>query len=115
MILQAITALGSIASTWISGKAEEAKAKQEVKLKAIQSEENWDKVMAEGTQSSWKDEWFTIVLSIPMIGAFIPDLVPYIQKGFEVLDSMPEYYKGFLAAAIAASFGIKALSNWKSK
>ena len=113
MILQAITALSSIASTWISGKAEEAKAKQEVKLKAIQSEENWEKIQAEGSQSSWKDEWFTVVLSVPLIGAFIPSLVPYIQRGFEVLDSMPEYYKGFLAAAIASSFGIRALANWK--
>jgi hypothetical protein len=113
MILQAITAIGSIASTWISGKAEEAKVKQEVRLKAIQSEENWEKIQAENSQSSWKDEWFTIVLSIPMIGAFIPSLVPYIQEGFRVLDAMPEYYKGFLAAAIAASFGIKALSNWR--
>jgi len=26
---------------------------------------------------------------------------------------MPEYYKGFLAAAIAASFGLKGLANWK--
>jgi hypothetical protein len=26
---------------------------------------------------------------------------------------MPEYYKAFLGAAIAASFGIKTLANWK--
>jgi hypothetical protein len=113
MIIPIISAIGSIASTWISGKADEAKAKQDVKLKMLQSEENWEKIMAEGSQSSWKDEWFTIVLSIPMIAAFIPDLVPYIQTGFQVLDTMPEYYKGFLAAAIAASFGLKGLANWR--
>ena len=112
-MIQLLGIVGNLASSWIKGKADESKAKQEVKLKAIQSEENWEKVMAEGSQTSWKDEWFVIVLSIPMVGAFIPSLVPYIQQGFIVLDSMPEYYKGFLGAAIAASFGIKGLATWK--
>jgi len=44
---------------------------------------------------------------------FIPSLVPYVKEGFIVLESMPDFYKGFLGAAIAASFGIKTLSNWK--
>ena len=112
-MIQLITLVGELATTWMKGKTEEAKVKQEVKIKAMQSEENWEKMMAEGSKTSWKDEWFVIVLSIPMIGAFIPSLVPYIQQGFVVLNSMPEYYKGFLAAAIAASFGLKGLSNWK--
>lgn len=112
-MLSLITTLGGLATQWIEGKAEEAKAKQEVRIKAMQSEENWEKIMAEGSKSSWKDEWFTIVLSIPMILAFVPSAVPYIEDGFAVLDTMPEYYKGFLAAAIAASFGLKGLANWK--
>lgn len=112
-MIQLITLVGELATTWMQGKAAEAKVKQEVKIKAMQSEENWEKMMAEGSKTSWKDEWFVIVLSIPMIGAFIPSLVPYIQQGFIVLSAMPEYYKGFLAAAIAASFGLKGLSNWK--
>ena len=112
-MLQLVTMLGGLATEWIKGKAEEGKAKQEAKIKAITSTENWEALQAQGSQSSWKDEWFVVVLSIPMIGAFIPSLVPYIQEGFAVLDTMPEYYKAFLGAAIAASFGIKTLANWK--
>jgi hypothetical protein len=112
-MIQLITALGSIATAWVKGKADEAKVKQDVKLKILQSEENWEKIMAEGSKSSWKDEWFVIILSIPMVCAFIPSMVQYIEQGFVVLDNMPEYYKGFLAAAIAASFGLKGLANWK--
>jgi hypothetical protein len=48
-----------------------------------------------------------------MIGAFVPDMVPYVKEGFVVLNEMPEFYKAFLGAAIAASFGIKSLANWK--
>jgi hypothetical protein len=42
-------------------------------------------------------------------------MVPYIHEGFRVLNDMPDFYKGFLGAAIAASFGIKALTKWGSK
>lgn len=112
-MINLLSMIGGIASTWLEGKADEAKAKQQVRIKAIESEENWEKMMAEGSQTSWKDEWFVLILSIPMILAFIPSAVPYIEEGFRVLDSMPEYYKGFLAAAIAASFGLKSLTNWK--
>lgn len=112
-MLQILSLLGGLAGDFIKGKVEEAKVKQEVKIKQIQSTDNWESIQATGSASSFKDEWFVFVLSIPMIGAFIPSLVPYIQEGFHVLDTMPEYYKGFLAAAIAASFGIKSLANWK--
>lgn len=112
-MLQLVTMLGGLATEWIKGKTEEGKAKHEAKIRAISSTENWEALQAQGSQTSWKDEWFVVILSIPMIGAFIPDLVPYIQQGFQVLDTMPEYYKAFLGAAIAASFGIKTLANWK--
>lgn len=112
-MIQLLTMVGGLASEWLQGKRDEAKAKQEAKITAIKSIENWDAIQASNSSTSFKDEWFVFVLSIPMIGAFIPSLVPYIEEGFRVLDTMPEYYKGFLAAAIAASFGLKSLANWK--
>lgn len=112
-MISLLTTFAGLATSWIEGKAEESKAKTEVRIKAMQSEENWERIMAEGSQGSWKDEWFVIVLSIPMILAFVPSAVPYIEEGFRVLERMPEYYKAFLAAAIAASFGLKGLANWK--
>jgi len=41
--------------------------------------------------------------------------VPVVQEGFRVLEGMPEFYKAFLGAAVAASFGIRALSKWGGK
>jgi len=95
-MIQLLTMVGGLATEWIQGKREESKAKQEAKITAIKSIENWDAIQAQGSQNSWRDEWFVLVLSIP-----------------RVLDNMPEYYKGFLAAAIAASFGLKSLASWK--
>ena len=83
------------------------------KLTQIKNEASWDETQAKNANTSLKDEWFVFLLSIPMIGAFVPDMVPYVKEGFVVLNEMPEFYKAFLGAAIAASFGIKSLANWK--
>jgi len=116
--------LVNLASSFIENKAEQGKAKQKAKIVQIESDAKikekvangelaWEAQQAQNSASSYKDEWFVILLSIPLIGAFIPGMVPYIKEGFIVLESMPDYYRAFLGAAIAASFGIKGLSKWK--
>ena len=67
---------------------------------------NWDQLMAKGSQSSWKDEWWTIVLSIPAIMAFVPAWAPYVEEGFRVLAEVPDWYKAALGVAISAAFGV---------
>ncbi len=108
-----LSTLGGLASSWLNNKAEKQQAKHVQSLEVIKQTTNWETVQAEASSSSWKDEWFTIILSVPLIMCFIPSLVPYVKEGFIVLESMPDFYKGFLGAAIAASFGIKTLANWK--
>ena len=106
-MIQLITLVGELATTWMQGKAEEVKVKQEVKIKAMQSEENWEKMMAEGSKTSWKDEWFVIVLSIPLILAFIPGAEGWVDRGFEQLSKAPDWYFYSLGIAISASFGVR--------
>ena len=113
MIGAIIGAVGEIAGSWVKGKADEAKAKQKAKLKMIQNDGNWEQIMARGSASSWKDEWFTIILSIPLIGAFIPDAVPYIMSGFDALERTPEWYQWAVLAAIYASFGLRGINKFK--
>lgn len=114
-MIQIVGILGGLVTQWLQGKSDEQKAVQEVKIKTIQSADSWDQLQAKGANSSWKDEWFTIVLSIPMILAFFPDAVPYIRDGFAALEQMPDYYKSFLAAAVAAAFGIRGLATMRIK
>ena len=113
MIGAIIGAVGEIAGSWVKGKADEAKAKQKAKLKVIENEGNWEQIMARGSATSWKDEWFTIILSIPLIGAFIPDFVPYIMAGFQALQATPEWYQWSVLAAISASFGLRGINKFK--
>jgi hypothetical protein len=89
-------------------KAEEKKAVHERKMVAIQQDANWENIHANNASSSWKDEWFTILFSVPCVLAFFPSMVPVVMNGFAALDAMPEWYKGFLGAAVAASFGLRS-------
>jgi hypothetical protein len=110
-----ISSVFGIGQSWLQNKAEKQKAVHEKDITVIKNSATWEEKQADNSNASWKDEWFTIVLSVPLIGAFIPELVPFIAEGFMVLETMPDYYKGFLGAAMAASFGIKGLAKWGNK
>ena len=77
--------LTDLAGTWLNGKVEEKKAQAQTKVAKAQAEAvvmqkkatgeiDWDLEMAKGSQSSWKDEWLTILFSIPLILAFVPGM-----------------------------------------
>jgi hypothetical protein len=70
----------------------------------------WATTMAAASASSWKDEFWTIVLGIPAIMSFIPGLDVYVTHGFAALSSTPEWYQGLLLVAVGAAFGVQL---WK--
>jgi hypothetical protein len=106
-----VTGILSLVTKWVGNKQKKQQAIHEQTIKTIESTDSWE--ASKG--SSWTQEWFSLLLSIPMFGAFIPDMVPYIVEGFTVLETMPDYYKAYLGAAMATAFGIKALSKWGGK
>jgi len=59
--------------------------------------------------TSWKDEYLTIIFTIPLIACFIPFLVPYVKEGFVVLETMPQWYQITLSVIVAASFGVRSV------
>ena len=103
------TLLGQV----LKNRAEEKNAVHKAKMQVIQNTASWEQLMATASATSWKDEWFTILFSVPCILALFPSMVPVVMQGFAALDGMPDWYKGFLGAAVAASFGIRGLANWK--
>ncbi len=120
-----ISAVAQVATTWVSGKAEAAKIRSEAKLattraKAIVMEKvatgelEWNQAMAEASSTSWKDEWLTILVSIPLVLAFTghEDIV---MKGFTALEAMPDFYKTAVGVVFAASFGIQSIKNMMKK
>jgi hypothetical protein len=80
--------------------------------KGQDAEIEWNNLWAKQAETSWKDEFWTIVISIPAIMAFIPGLAEYVLEGFIVLEQMPQWYQAALGLAIAAAFGVQKFTNY---
>lgn len=99
---------------FIKGKADEKKAIQERKINAIQNDANWEEKMASATDKSWKDEFWSIILALPIIavayGAAMdnPAVIERLTAAFDTLNSLPEWYQYLLFIAVSASFGLKS-------
>ena len=116
-----------LAETWLDNKKEEKKATAtaEIALKHAEAEvyrrkatheADWDLEAMRGSKDSWKDEWFVIILSLPFIASFIPQLQPYVKEGFVILErDCPDWYKAALGVAIAASFGMRSFAKLRRK
>lgn len=60
--------------------------------------------------ASWLDEFWSVALAVPMLGAFMPGLQDVVSKGFRILaDDAPGWYLGALGMAMAWGFGRRAL------
>lgn len=112
-----------LASTWLQGSVEEKKAKTAMKVAQAQAkatvmieaathESGWERIMADASKNSLKDEYLTIVFSIPLIMAFIPGLETIVHNGFAQLEAMPEWYQLSLGSVVAASFGLRGATKF---
>ena len=71
----------------------------------------WEQIHAENSKTTWLVDFFSILLSVPLIGSFIPAFVPHIHAGFAALELMPEAYQYWLAVAILSTFGVRAIKK----
>jgi len=120
MIQALLGPITELAGGWLKGKASaqaaaanlklvEAEAKATIMKSAATSEAEWERVMAEGSKDSWKDEWLTILFSIPLILAFFGDWGRIIvEQGFAALEIMPTWYQYTLGVIVSASFGVRS-------
>ena len=106
-----------IGKTFLTNKAAEKQAKHEAKMNVIQNDSDWEAKMADASSNSWKDEFWTIILAIPifMVGwAIIANdmtIVDRVREAFSTLNDLPEWYQYLLFIAISSSFGIKGASK----
>ncbi len=127
MLAALIGPIADLAGTWMSGKVEEKKAQSATKVAMAQAEAvvmqkkatgeiDWDLKMADASAHSWKDEWLTVLFSIPLILAFCGDWGRQIvSEGFSALEAMPQYYQYTLGTIVAASFGTRAATKFFGK
>ena len=109
--------IADIGKTFLNNRAEEKQAKHQAKLSVIQNDADWESKMAAASNNSVKDEFWTIILAIPifMVGYAIiagdMSIVDRTKQAFQTLDELPEWYQYLLFIAISSSFGIKGASK----
>ena len=112
-----IAPLAELGRQWLKNKAEVKQATHEAKLQRIQQESNWEETMAQGSLTSWKDEWFTVVLSVPVVAVGFgialdnPTILLRTNEALETLSELPEWYQYLLYIAVLSSFGIRGVDK----
>jgi len=117
MLGQLIGPVTNLVGGYFKNKAEEKQAKHQAKMSVIQNDADWESKMADASASSWKDEFWTVVLAVPvfMVGYAIAlddtDVIERTKLGFEALSGLPEWYQYLLFIAISSSFGIRGVGK----
>ena len=81
--------VAKLASTWIEGKQKKAQLKSQVeltKLEAtktkIEKDGSWEEKAMSASDSSWKDEAWTLTFIAIILASFVPALQPFMKEGF---------------------------------
>ena len=111
-LLGLIPKLFGFAEKWMDHKAKMSEAKQDAELEVWAKKENagilWAQTMAEASKTSWKDEWFVLLFSIPLIlSMFGYDAPLWVLRDFFGQDTIRNIY----LVMIGASFGVRI---WES-
>ena len=111
-----VSGLFDVGKTFLKNKAEEKQAIHDRKITQIKQEGNWDEIQAQNSNNSWKDEYLTIILTLPFVAMFLAvifeadEMVIRFKQAFMVLDEdVPDEYWYLLSVVVAASFGVKKI------
>jgi hypothetical protein len=120
--------LGSLGGKVVDAVDNRSQRKHDEKLKKIELDELKHKTRIEMVQrgqeidnsweleqiknSGWKDEFILLLLSIPLVMSFIPQMQPYVVNGFKALSLTPQWYQWLILAVFSAVYGIRV---WRRK
>ena len=123
-MIQFLTPIANLTGSWLDAKTSkqaaeaklkltEAEAKSKILLSKETSVADWERIMAQGTQNSWKDEYLVGLFSIPLILVFTGEKGRQIvAEGFIALESMPEWYQYTLGVIVASSFAVRSATKF---
>lgn len=109
---------------YIKGKQEERQIERESLLRIKQAKADaiieiiktkgvgdiaWENTQIQN--SGWKDEYWTILISTPLVLAWIPYTRPWVFEGFNAFAGMPDWYQVSVGVAVSAAFGFKKFAE----
>lgn len=124
-------ALIGLAKEWLGGSQRIAEAKVKAQISEIESKariaeakatamanlaasdqehsQQWERILVEQSSNSWKDEFWTLWVAVPISAMFVPYLAPYVRQGFVELETVPDWYLYILFAAVSFAFARRGL------
>lgn len=98
------------------------KARSQATIKSVERgeihEQDVEKLLI--SQSGWKDEYWTIIISIPLILCFFDGYAPQVKAGFAALDETPMWFQTMCVIVIGSPFGVRLknfithMMQWKT-
>jgi len=73
----------------------------------LAADASWEMTFAQQAASSWKDEYTLLVVSIPLVMAFVPGMSGYVTAGFDAFSKTPMWYQLMVQTIFYATFGIR--------
>lgn len=97
--------VAKIIGGWLEHKQSMQKAKQEGELQ-------WAATMAAASAGSWKDEYLTLVFTLPIVMAMFGIDQP-LSTLLAILETAPGWYTTVILTIVGASFGVNLHSMYK--
>lgn len=85
--------------------------KLQANIAMIENGQQADIQMDYASTNKWGllDDIVAAIIIAPVPAAFIPSAQPYIDRGFDIIASMPQWYQIVLGLVLAAIFGYRRL------
>lgn len=89
---------------WFENKRKMRAARQASELK-------WAETMAKATETSWKDEYITIVITLPIVSAMLgyPELG---ERAFAMMHMAPDWFTLAFMTVVGGSFGVSLFGKY---
>lgn len=148
LIPGALKGVWNLGSQWFENRRKISEAKGELEAKKVElssqleiaklqatvskAEQDgaWENTQATNSSSSWKDEFWTLILALPMVLVTVSPLVDMImdpepyQKGalitaaqtsLKAFDAFPDWYVLLISVAVGAAFGVRIWDRFRSE
>lgn len=117
----AFKALTKLGSKWLDNREKKSNAKLTKDLAILAGERSADLASTNDMSTSLKDEFLTIVLTIPLAVVFYAAvwgdhaMIAQVELAFDVMSSLPEWYQWCFMGCVAATFGLRSVKAFGPK
>ena len=114
-----IEGISNVATGWINHRQAKTEAKRDVELKQITASADIDATSAADMSTSWKDEYLTVLFSIPLVVVFYasvwgdPADIERVKTAFAAMQELPEWYMWSVVGIVTGTFGLRGLQKLK--